>query len=75
MKKQTGGGVDQRALLTSLETILGKGAAETAEALGTNYNTYKEWKGGRREMLGPALKLSFILIDIAGTPVGKLHGV
>lgn len=75
MKNDMGGGVDQRTLLDNLETILDKTAVSTAEALGTSYSTYKEWKGGRRKMLGPAIKLSFILIDLKGTRIGKNYGV
>lgn len=75
IKNKGGEGVDQRTLLTNLETLLNETAVGTAKILGTNYNTYKEWKGHRREMLGTTLKLIEAITLLAGTELGKKLGV
>jgi hypothetical protein len=68
-----GGGVNQVELLENLEAVLGCGPIEAARLMNTSYETYKPWKAGRRNMTGPAVKLAFILIDIAGTPMGESY--
>jgi DNA-binding transcriptional regulator YiaG len=50
-------------------------AKRAAELLNTSYNTYKEWKGERRNMTGPSIRLIEVLIDIKGTGFGKKFGV
>lgn len=50
-----GEGVTQKTMLILLESTLSMTAKDTAKILGTNYNTYKEWKGDRRNMTGPTL--------------------
>lgn len=75
MKITIGGGVDQKSILTDLEAHLGETAKRTAELLNTSYNTYKEWKGNRRNILPPTLLAINLLTDIAGTDLGKQYGV
>lgn len=75
MKKEHGGGIPQNQLLAALEIHLGKTAKDTAKALGTNYNSYKEWKGNRRQMTGPTKRLIAVLYEIKGSHVGKMFGV
>ena len=75
MKNNRGEGVSQREILTELESLLEETAVGTAAILGTNYNTYKEWKGGRRIMLGTTLKLIKAINLMAGTELGKQMGV
>ena len=75
MKITIGGGIDQKTILTNLEAHLGTTAKRTAELLETSYNTYKEWKGNRRNILGTTLLAINMLTDIAGTEIGKEYGV
>lgn len=70
-----GEGVDQRELLTQLEITLDKTAVATATVIGTNYNTYKEWKGGRRNMLSYTLQQVEMIKALAGTSAGKQFGI
>ena len=74
-EKEIGGGCSQNALLKEFESSNGFTAAASSLALGTGYNTYKEWKSGRRKMTGPTLKLIKVLMAIKGTGVGKKFGV
>lgn len=75
MKKEHGGGVSQNQLLAALEIHLGKTAKDTATMLGTNYNSYKEWKGERRKMTGPTKRLIAVIYELKGTQIGKMFGV
>ena len=64
MRNDKGEGVNQRAILIELETALDLGATKTARKIGTNYNTYKQWKSGRRNMCGTTLKLIELILVI-----------
>ena len=75
MENNMGGGVCQRELLTNLENHLQRTAVSTACLLNTSYNTYKEWKGNRRKMTGPTIRLIEYLFVCAGTKQGKIFGI
>jgi len=76
IKNNRGRGVTgQNKLLADFERFVGLSAKATALILGTSYNTYKAWKGERREMTGPTLKLIDILMSVSGTPIGTQFGI
>lgn len=75
MKNERGEGVDQRELLSQLEITLNKTAVDTCKVIGCSYNTYKEWKGGRKNMLSYTLQQIKMIKALIGTPAGKLFGI
>ena len=65
----------QNTMLKEFEESTVVTAKSAAVLLDSSYNTYKEWKGNRRKMTGPTLKLIKVLTAIKGTGVGKKFGV
>lgn len=67
--------MSQNTTLSNLEGHLDKTAKGTAKIMGVSYDTYKAWKGERRNMTGATRKLVEVLIAIKGSSVGKEFGI
>ena len=66
--------MDQYELL-KVRKKLGLSAREMAVVMGANYQTFKKWQNGERNMTGTSVKCIELLLAIKGTETGKKFGV
>ena len=57
--------MNQKETIRLFESELGMGPVEAARKLDTPYDTYKEWKSGRRKMPGVAQVAILLWIGIS----------
>lgn len=61
--------------LTRARLNLGLSSAEMAQAMGTEYGTFKKWQNGTRRITGASQKCVELLLAIKGTTTGARFGV
>lgn len=61
--------------LQEAREILGLKPGEMAAAMGTTYDTFKEWQSERRKMSKTAVRCVELLLALKGTRKGKKFGV
>ncbi len=54
---------------------LGLTRAEMADAMGTPYDTFKDWDSGRRNITPLGVRCMEMLIDLKDTDLGVKYGV
>lgn len=48
---------------------------EMAAVMGANYDTFKDWQSGRRNMTSTSLRCIDLLLAVKGTTIGRKFGV